>query len=83
LLLARGIPEDNYAQSKEAEDLQNLCYNNLGIQIILTKETLKNILENDLKRNIKIFYFPSFSAPMRSMTSDPKLFFKSVLIIKI
>lgn len=78
MLLARGIPEDNYAQSKEAEDLQNLCYNNLGIQIILTKETLKNILENDLKRNIKIFYFP-----MRSMTSDPKLFFKSVLIIKI
>ncbi|XP_023329569.1 peptidyl-prolyl cis-trans isomerase FKBP62 [Eurytemora carolleeae] len=29
-VLARGIPEDNYAQSKEAEDLQNLCYNNLG-----------------------------------------------------
>ena len=76
MLLARGIPEDNYAQSKEAEDLQNLCYNNLGIQLIL----------NYLKRNLEIVHFPRppfFGSSGEVNDPDPKLFSKSVLITKI
>jgi len=29
-VLARGIVEDNFADAKDAEELQNLCYNNLA-----------------------------------------------------